>query len=139
MEDLIGKDYKLIRLDDQVLLDINAVDIYPILAHAAKGWYRNRGIFYMNSLNRQSGTDYLSLGLKPSTVFDDTVRGLQGLTTSRVKDEPVCLCALLGLDNARVLDIPILSFRKKRILSPISSRPTLATICCKIGFSANQL
>ena len=138
MKDLIGEDYKPTRLDDQVLSDINAVDMCPILAHAANGWYRNRGIFYMISLNRQSGTDHLSHGLKPSTVFNDTVRGLQGLTTSRVEDEPVCLCALLGLDNARVLDIPVLSIRKKRILSSISSRPTLATICCKIGFSAQS-
>lgn len=138
MKDLIGKDYKPTWLDDHLLSDINAITMCPILAHAAEGWYRNRGIFYKISLNRQSGTDHLSHGFKASTVFNDTVRGLQGLTTSRVEDEPVCLCALLGLDNARVLDIPVLSFRKKRILSSISSRPILAILCCKMGFNTQS-
>lgn len=136
MKDLIGEDYEPTLLDDQVLSDINGIGMCPIRVHASGGWWRTRGISYTISLNRQSGTDHLGDGIKPSTVFSETVHGLQGLTTSRVEDEPVCLCSLLGLDNAPVLDIPVLSFRKKRILSSISSRPTLAKICCKIGFSA---
>ena len=110
----------------------------PILSHCGEAWLRIRGFAYNAALNRTSGTDHLRSGFKPSSVFDDTARGLQGRTTSRIEDEPVCLCALLGIDTAPVLDIPVLSHRKKRILSSISCKPGFATACRKVGFNAQS-
>lgn len=105
----------------------------PIVSHCGEAWLRSRGYAYGLALNRVSGSDHFRSGSKPSRMFDDTARGLQGRTTSRIEDEPVCLCALLGLDNTQVLDIPVPGPRKKRILSSISSKATLANICRSIG------
>ncbi|KAL9635043.1 MAG: hypothetical protein Q9164_003718 [Protoblastenia rupestris] len=133
-KDLLGESYEASILDDQLRSDIHAIIISPIVAHCSEAWLRTRGFFYQISLNRQSGTDHFRVGLKPSAIFGDTARGLQGRTTSRIEDEPVCLCALLGLDNANILKIPVPSFRKKRLLSSVISRPWLATICRNAGF-----
>ena len=110
----------------------------PIISHCGEAWLRTRGFSYHIVLNRLSGTDQFRPGTKPFHVFDDTARGLQGRTTSRIEDEPVCLCALLGLDNTRVLDIPVPSPRRKRILTSISSKPKLATLCRNMGFDAQS-
>lgn len=108
----------------------------PIVSHCSEAWLRSRGYAYGLALNRVSGSDHFKPGSKPSHMFDDTARGLQGRTTSRIEDEPVCLCALLGLDNTHVLEIPVPGPRRKRILSSISSKPKLATLCLRIGLDA---
>ena len=105
----------------------------PIVSHCSEAWLRIRGYAYGLALNRLSGSDHFARGSKPSHMFDDTARGLQGRTTSRLEDEPVCLCALLGLDNTQVLKIPVPGYRRKRILSSISSKPKLATLCRNVG------
>ncbi|KAL8786308.1 MAG: hypothetical protein Q9195_008268 [Heterodermia aff. obscurata] len=134
-KDLIGETYEPSWLDDQLRSNIHSIMMSPVVFHCGEAWLRIRGFSYHTALNRESGTDHLRSGFKPSSVFDDTARGLQGRTTSRIEDEPVCLCALLGIDTTPVLDIPVLSSRNKRILSSISSKPKFATACCKVGFN----
>ena len=134
-KNILGESYEASILDDQLRSDIHATIISPIVAHCSEAWLRTRGFVNYNLLNRQSGTDHFRVGSKPSAVFDDTARGLQGRTTSRIEDEPLCLGALLGLDNANILRIPVPSFRKKRLLSSVISRPWLATICRNVGLN----
>ena len=131
---VIGETYEATQRDDEVRTDINATIMSPIVSHCSEAWLRSRGYVYGLALNRLSGSDHFKSGSKPFHMFDDTARGLQGRTTSRIEDEPVCLCALLGLDNTQVLEIPVPGPRQKRILSFLSSKPKLATLCRKSGF-----
>lgn len=133
---LIGETYEASQRDDELRSDIHGIIMSPIVSHCSEAWLRSRGYAYGLALNRLSGSDHFTLGSKPSHMFDDTARGLQGRTTSRIEDEPICLCALLGLDNTQVLNIPVPGPRKKRMLSSISSKPRLAALCHNIGLDA---
>ena len=135
---LIGETYEASLADDELRSEIHAAIMSPIVSHCGEAWLRSRGYAYGLALNRLSGSDHFKPGSKPSHMFDDTARGLQGRATSRIEDEPICLCALLGLDNTQVLDIPVPGPQRKRILSSISSKPRLAALCRKVGLDAQS-
>ena len=134
---LVGETYSPTRRDDELRSNIHATIMSPIVSHCSEAWLRSRGFAYSIALNHESGSDHFKPGSKPSHMFDDTVRGLQGRTTSRIEDEPICLCALLGLDNTAVLNIPVPSPRKKRLLSSLISTSRLSSVCRKAGFDAS--
>ena len=136
---LVGETYEASQSDDELRSDIHATIMSPIVSHGSEAWLRSRGYAYGLVLNRRSGSDHFIPGSKPFHMFDDTARGLQGRTTSRIEDEPVCLCALLGLDSTQVLDIPVPGPREKRIISSISSKPRLVTLCRSIGLDVQAI
>ena len=92
---LIGETYEATQHDDEVRSDIHATIISTIVRHCSEAWLRSRGYAFGLTLNRLSGSNHFNIVSKPSHMFDDTARGLQGRTKSRIEDEPVCLCALL--------------------------------------------
>ena len=130
---LLGETYEPSQSDDELRSAIHATIMSPIVSHCSEAWLRSRGYAYGLALNRHTGSGHFKPGSKPSHMFDDTARGLQGRTTSRLEDEPVCLCALLGLDVTRVLKIPVPGPRQKRILSSLSSRSKVVTLCHSMG------
>ena len=136
--ELIGKTYEPTELDGALRTGLQVVRLSSVIAHCGDAWGRIRGHAYGVSLNRLSGRKQFTPGVKPSHVFDDTARGLQGRTTSRIEDEPVCLCALLGLDNTTILDLPVLSFRQKSILSSVTSKPRLVSFCRTLGLDVQE-
>lgn len=136
---LIGETYEASQQDDELRSNIHATIMSPIVSHCSEAWLRIRGYAYGLALNRLAGSDQFTPGSKPSHMFDDTARGLQGRTTSRIEDEPVCLCALLGLDNTQVLDIAVPGPRRKRILFSIFSKPKMASLCRNFGLDAQAI
>ncbi|KAI4218322.1 MAG: hypothetical protein L6R36_009018 [Xanthoria steineri] len=127
---LIGETYAPSPLDEELRNNIYAITtMSPIIAHSGDAWVRSRGLYYTVALNRSASSGHFIAGTKPSVLLGDIALGLQGRTTSRIEDEPVCLCALLGLDNTKVLQIPVPGPKEKRILSSINSRPTIAGLC----------
>lgn len=135
---LIGETYAPSPLDEELRNNIYAITtMSPIIAHSGDAWVRSRGLYYTVALNRSASSGHFIAGTKPSVLLGDIALGLQGRTTSRIEDEPVCLCALLGLDNTKVLQIPVPGPKEKRILSSINSRPTIAGLCRGMGFNAS--
>lgn len=135
---VFGSSYGPTEQDGHTRTSINSALMSPIVGHGTEGWIRSRGYAYIVSLDRTSSPYHFASKTQPSHLLAEVVRALQGRTTSRTEDEPICLCALLGLDVGKVSEIPLLGRNSKRVFAHLASHNKLSALCQKLGLDVDS-
>ncbi|GAW17388.1 hypothetical protein ANO14919_068450 [Xylariales sp. No.14919] len=111
--------------DDMVRVDIEVINICPVMKHAFNSIASLRGKLsglVFEQLSDMPDIQYTREGNVVARLFEEISSGLRARTTSWLDDETVCVGALLGVDLAKIQEVQPMGWWWRKRLDRIDSR-----------------